>query len=108
VLDGTLEGGATTTSDRFAVGIEPERSSQYVNLPATVGRRGRLRRGLNGTAAATGDASSISGDTSRYVMLTTRANSGWSGRRSADDAAGGIRNFDAPTALPLNTWTIWR
>jgi hypothetical protein len=107
-FNGTLVNGASTPSDsiRGPVLNLISGSSQYVSLPSGVG-------GLRTFAGWVKCISSSSWqrifdfgvDTTRYVMLTTKANSGLPRMEIRSDAAGGSRTLDAPTALPLNTWT---
>jgi hypothetical protein len=107
IYNGTLVNGATTPTDviRGPV-LNLSGSSQYVSLPTGVGGMRTfaawVKRTSNNNWQRIFD---FGADTTRYVMFTVRANNGRPRVEIRNDQAGGARSFDAPSSLPLNTWT---
>ncbi len=107
LFNGTLQNGATTPTDSIRGPVlNLSGVNQYVSLPAGIGGMGTFAGWVKWSGGTTWQRIfDFGADTTRYVMLTAQANSGLPRIEIRSDAAGGSRTVDAPTALPVNTWT---
>ena len=106
-FDGSFQNGASTSADpvRGPV-LTLSGANQYVSLPSGIGAMKTFSAWVNWNGGnAMQRIFDFGAGTTRYAMLTAKANNGKLRFEITPNGGGEVRDLDSPNPLPSNAWT---
>jgi Glycosyl hydrolases family 43/Concanavalin A-like lectin/glucanases superfamily len=107
LFNGSLQSGASTSTDAVRGPVlDLSGASQYISLPADLGAMKTFSAWVNWNGGNAGQRIfDFGAGTTRYAMLTAKANNGRLRFEITPNGGGEARDLDSPGPLPVNVWT---